>query len=108
MNLEKQRAFYESFPLNFYPIYILDPKLLVSILIFRVLKCQFFNKICIFPIWQVQNWKFTYQLFSKQIHLCLNENQPQNFVDFCEVVENTSLNDPITHHWDTKGKSLRK
>ena len=66
MNLEKQ---WESCPLNFSPIYILDPKLLVSILTFRVLKCQFFNKICIFgryriedsPIDYLQN-KYTYVL----------------------------------------------
>ena len=66
MNLEKH---WESCPLNFSPIYILDPKLLVSILTFRVLKCQFFNKICIFgryriedsPIDYLQN-KYTYVL----------------------------------------------
>ena len=46
--------------------YILDPKLFVSILTFRVLKCQFSNKICIFSLWQVQNWKITYQLFTKK------------------------------------------
>ena len=44
MNLEKHRDFHESCPLNFSPIYILDPKLFVLILTFRVLKYQFFNQ----------------------------------------------------------------
>ena len=92
MNLQKHWAFYESFPLKFSPIYILDPRLLVSILTFRVLKCQFFNKICIFPLWQVQNWNITYQLFPKKYTYALLKSAPcKKFGDFCKVVENTSL-----------------
>ena len=76
MNLEKHWDFHESCPLNFYAIYILDPKLLVTILTFRVLKCQFFNKIYIFPLWQVQNWNITYQLFPKKYTGALIEISP--------------------------------
>ena len=78
VNLEKHWDFHESCTQNFSPIYILDldPKLFVSILTFRVLKCQFSNKICIFPLWQVQNWKITYQLFTKKYTYALINISP--------------------------------
>ena len=76
MILEKHWDFHESCPLNIFEIYILNPKLLVSILTFRVLKCQFFNKICIFPLLQVQNWNITYQLFPKKYTYALIEISP--------------------------------
>ena len=78
INSEKHWGFHESCPLKFSPIYILDPKLFVSILTFRVLKYQFFNKICIFSLWQVQNWNITYQLFTKKYTYALIEISPMS------------------------------
>ena len=49
MNLEKHSDFHESCPLKFSPIYILDPKLFVLILTFRVLQYQSSTKFASFP-----------------------------------------------------------
>ena len=90
MNLEKNRDSHESCPLNFSPIYILDPKLFVLILTFRVLQYQSSTKFASFPFDRYRT-EISHINYLQKIHLC------QNLGDFCEVVENTSSNCPITH-----------
>ena len=106
--LEKKLGLSWKLIIFFSSIYILNPKLFVSILTFRVLKYQFFNKICIFPLWQVQNWNITYQLFPKKYTYALVEISPMSEVWWL-LQSGWKHELKLSHNLSgTKGDALRK
>ena len=80
MNLEKHWDFHESCTQNFSPIYNLDldPKLFVSILTFRVLKCKFLTKFASFLFDRYRTEKSLINYLLKKYTYALIEISPMS------------------------------